>query len=70
MARLLRIHPNVLYGKIGYIQQRLDAVEAQADVEGWSDEMRRIERRPRDPPRHRTLAADTVGRTSDQGGAT
>ena len=53
MARLLRIHPNVLYGKIGYILERLDALEAQADAEGWSDEMRRIERR-----RHVRLAIE------------
>jgi hypothetical protein len=45
MARLLRIDPNVLYGKIGYIQQNLDALEQQADAEGWSDEMCKIERR-------------------------
>ena len=45
MARLLRIRPQVLYGKIGYTQERLETVEEQAAAEGWSDEMRKIELR-------------------------
>ena len=45
MARLLRIRPQVLYGKTCYAQERLQTVEKLAAAEGWSDEMLKFELR-------------------------